>query len=110
MQIVFWLNDLNITIIELKDSEIMLGYTNESPYWIFLNHILIIGKQVIYSSRLSKSKPLLSQFIVKLKHIERIEHYIAKRRDRISFHEMKWKIIKKIIFKFIKLSCSSYTI
>ena len=70
----------------------MLGYTNESPYWIFLNHILIIGKQVIYSSRLSKSKPLLSQLIVKLKHIERIEHYIAK---RIGFHEKKWKIIKK---------------
>ena len=69
----------------------MLGYTNESPYWIFLNQILIIGKQVIWSSRLSKSKPLLSQFIVKLKHIERIEYYIAKRRDRISFHEKKWK-------------------
>ena len=91
MQIVSWLNDLNITIIELKDSEIMLGFTNESPYWIFLNHIFIIGKQVIYSSRLSKSKPLLSQFVVKLKHIE---YYIAKRRDRISFHEKKWKIIK----------------
>ena len=67
--------------------EIMLGYTDESPHWIFLNHILIVGKQISYSSRLSKSKPLLSQFIVKLKHIERIEYYIAKRRDRISFHE-----------------------
>ena len=98
MQIVSWLNDLNIAIIELKDSEIMLGYTNESPHWILLNHILIIGKQIIYSSRLSKSKPLLSQFIVKLKHIERIEYYIAKRRDRISFHEKKWIIIKKNIF------------
>jgi len=95
MQIVFWLNDLNITIIELKDSEIMLGYTNEIPYWFFRNHILIIGKQVIYSSRLSKSKPLLSQFFVKLKHIERIEHYIAKKRDWFSFHEKKWKIIRK---------------
>ena len=42
MQIVSWLNDLNIAIIELKDSEIMLGYTNESPHWILLNHILII--------------------------------------------------------------------
>ena len=72
---------MNITIIELKDSKIMLGYTNESPHWILLNHILIIGKQIIYSSRLSKSKPLLSQFIVKLKHIERIEYYI---RDIIS--------------------------
>ena len=43
-----WLNDFNITIIELKDSEIMLGYTNESPHWTFLNHNLIIGKQVIF--------------------------------------------------------------
>jgi len=80
MQIVSWLNDLNITIIEFKDSEIMFGYTSESPHWSFLNQIIIIGKEVIYSSRLSKSKPLLSQFIVKLKHIEGIEHYIAKKR------------------------------
>ena len=102
MQIVSWLSDLNITIIELKDGKIMLGYTNESPHWIFLNHILIIGKQIIYSSRLSKSKPLLSQFIVKLKHIVWIEYYIAKKRDRISFHEKKWKIIKKYFFNFTK--------
>ena len=71
MQIVSWLNDLNITIIEFKDSEIMWLY--ERKHWLFLNHVLIIGKQVIYSSRLSKSKPLFSQFMVKLKHIERIE-------------------------------------
>ena len=76
----------------------MLGYTNESPHGIFLNHTLIIGKQEpeIYSSRIRKSKPLLSQFIVKLEHIECIEHYIAKRRDRINFHEKKWKIIRNL--------------
>ena len=62
-QIVSWLNDLNITIIELKDSEITVGHMNESPHCFFpeanlffLNHVLIIGKQVIYSGRLSKSK------------------------------------------------------
>ena len=33
MQIVSCLNEFNITIVELKDSEIMLGYTNESPHW-----------------------------------------------------------------------------
>ena len=82
MQIISWLNEFNITIIKLKDTEIMLGYTNESPHWFFLNHILIIGKQVIYSSRLSKSKPLFSQFMVKLKHIERIEYYIANWEER----------------------------
>jgi len=46
MQIVSWLNEFNITIIEQKDSEIMLGYTNESPHWTFLNHIVIVDKQV----------------------------------------------------------------
>ena len=55
----------------------MFSYTNESAHWTFLNHIFIIGKQVIYPSRLRKSKSVLSQFIVKLKYIERIEHYIA---------------------------------
>lgn len=95
MEIVSWLNDLNITIIDLKDSEIILGYMNESPHCFFLNHVLIFGKQEIYSSRLSKSKPLFSQFMVKLKHIERIEFHIAKKRDRCSFHEKKWKIIRK---------------
>lgn len=59
METVSWLNEFNITIIELKDSEIMLGYTNESPHWTFLNYVLITGKQVIYSSQLRKSKPLL---------------------------------------------------
>ena len=57
----------------------------------FLNHILISGKQVIYSSRLSKSKTLFSQFIVKLKHKERIECYIAKKREMITFYEKNGK-------------------
>ena len=89
MQIVSWLNEFNVTIIELKDNEIMFGYTNESPHWTFLNNILIIGKQVIYSNRLGKSKPLFSQFIVKRKYIERIEHYIAK--SRITFMKRNGK-------------------
>ena len=48
MDIILLVEEFKITIIELKDSEIMLGYTT------FLNHILIIGKQVIYSSQLRK--------------------------------------------------------
>ena len=46
-----------------------------------ITSLLLVSK---YSSRLSKSKPLLSRFIVKLKRIEGIEHYIAK---KFSFHE-----------------------
>ena len=63
----------------------------------FLNHILISGKQVIYSSRLSKSKTLFSQFIVKLKHKERIECYIAKREIGLLFMK-RMENHKKIYF------------
>ena len=99
----------------MKNPSSICSYTVDSvksfcPHWSFLNHILIIGKQVLYSSRLSKSKPLLSQFVVKLKQIERIEHYIAKNGDRFSFHEKKRENHKKMIFKLNKLSYKSYTL
>ena len=48
-------------------------------------------------SRLGKSKSQSSQPFVKLKYIERMEHCIAKRRERINFHEEKWEIIRKYV-------------
>jgi len=89
-----WLNKSNITISRLSDSEILLGITKESPHWTLLNHILIAGKQVIHTNRLRKTKPLLPQLIAKLKYIEHIEYFIAKKRDRLKFHQQKWKILK----------------
>lgn len=89
-----WLNKSNITISRLSDSEILLGITKESPHWTLLNHILIAGKQVIHTNRLKKTKPLLPQLIAKLKYIEHIEYFIAKKRDRLKFHQQKWKILK----------------
>ena len=81
-----WLNKSNITISRLDDSEIL------SPNWTLLNHILIAGKQVIHTNRLRKTKPLLPQLIAKLKYIEHIEYFIAKKRDRLKFHQQKWEI------------------
>ena len=89
IQIISLLSEFNSTIIELKDSKIMLGYTNGSPHWTFLDHILAIGKQITYSSRLRTSNPLSSQFIIKLKCIECIQHYITERKEGIHFHEEK---------------------
>ena len=89
-----WLNKSNITISRLNDGEILLGITKENPHWTLLNHILIAGKQVIHTNRLRKTKPLLPQLIAKLKYIEHIEYFIAKKRDRLKFHQLKWEILK----------------
>ena len=94
MHTITWVTKSNITIAGLTDSETMLGYTKERSQWTLLNHILIVGKQVIYSNRLRKTKPLLPQLIAKLKYIERIEYLIAKRRNRLKFHNQKWDILK----------------
>ena len=87
-------DSLAITISRLNDSEILLGITKENPHWTLLNHILIAGKQVIHTNRLRKTKPLLPQLIAKLKYIEHIEYFIAKKRDRLKFHQLKWEILK----------------
>ena len=65
-----------------------------NSHWIFLKQIIITGKQVIYPSRLRKSKALL-------KYIECIEYYVAKRRDGINFHEKHMENHKKNFFKFL---------
>ena len=94
MHTITWLKKFNITIAGLKDSEIMLGYIKERSQQTLLNHILIVGKQVIYSNRLRKTKPLLRRLIAKLKYTERTEYLIAKRRNRLKFHNQKWDILK----------------
>ena len=59
----------------------------ERSQWTLVNQIIIAGKQVIYSYRLGKTIQLL------LKYIERIEHLIAKRRNRLKFHHKKWELL-----------------
>ena len=52
--------------------------------------LLVFKKQVIHTNRLGETKPLLLQLIAELKNIEHIEHFIAKKRDRLKFYQQKW--------------------
>ena len=57
-----WLNEFNIGIGYLNEKIILLGVTNQVENYKLINHILIIGKQVIYSCRCKNVKPRLTLF------------------------------------------------
>ena len=96
-QVINWLNSVNFNIEILSDYDKMFGYIKERPHRTLLNHIIIIAKQVIYYNRRRKTKPLLCHLITKLKFIEHVEYFIAKRKSRLVFHQRKWQILKEAL-------------
>ena len=97
-QVINWLNSVNFNIEILSNYDKMFGYIKERPHRTFLNHIIIIAKQVIYYNRRRKTKPLLCHLIAKLKFIEHVEYFIAKRKSRLGFNQQKRQIFYSKIY------------
>jgi hypothetical protein len=91
MSVVLWLKSLHIAIDSLNDCDIIFGLTQKRSHWLLLNHIIIVGKLVIYHSRLKNILPSLRYLMIKLDHIESIERSIATKNNRLKIHEGKWK-------------------
>ena len=92
MQTVNWLKNIDLKIDKLDVKDVILGFTKMKAHWTLFNHIIIVGKQTIYSNRSRRTNPTLPQLIEKLKYIEHIEYSIANRNDRLKFHNQKWKV------------------
>lgn len=63
-----------------------------------LNHIMLLGKQVIYQSRHLNIKPSLSLLETKLKNAYQLELLIAKQNKSFDIHNAKWKAMLPFIF------------
>ena len=64
-----------------------------------LNHIILLGKQVIYQSRHLNIKPSLSLLKMKLKNANQLELLIASKQNKsIDIHNAKWKAMLPFIF------------
>ena len=59
--------DLKIDKLDVKD--VILGHTKIKAHWTLLNHIIMVGKQTIYSNRSRRTNPTLLQVIDKLINI-----------------------------------------
>ena len=98
---VFWLSVAKLlksffTAIDfLTSTKIMFGlFRKDVP---LLNHVILLGKQVIYQSRHLNIKPSLSLLKTKLKNAYQLELLIAQQNNSIDIHNAKWKAMLPFI-------------
>ena len=87
--VIQWLNTFQINIELLSETMILFGIFDNENFKL-INHLLLIGKQVIYTCRARKIKLKLSFFLAKLQNISAIELNVAKRRGALEYYYCKW--------------------
>ena len=99
-EVIKWLENLDIKIKQLSDKDIMFGILKCEDE-LFVNHILLVAKQYLYSCRQSKSLPSIKVLSSKITLIYQIEAMISKSNNKLSAHNKKWSKYKN------KLVCNS---
>ena len=90
-----WVKSFFTTIDFLTNTKIMFGlFRKDVP---LLNHIILLGKQVIYQSRHLNIKPSLLLLKTKLKNAYQLELLIAKQNNSIDIHNAKCKAMLPFI-------------
>ena len=84
-EVIKWLCNLNIIISNLSNRELILGKPKCDDE-LFVNHVLLIGKQYLYSCRCNNTRV----FINKLRNIHNLEREIAKSNNKFSDYTKKW--------------------
>ena len=92
-EVIKWLENLDIKIKQLSDKDIMFGILKCEDE-LFVNHILLVAKQYLYSCRQSKSLPSMRVLNSKITLIYQIEAMISKSNKKLSAHNKKWSKYK----------------
>ena len=92
-EVIKWLKTYNIHE-NLDELKILFGVLNNNCLDL-VNHIILIGKQVIYLCRSKKIKPAFDIFLNWIKRVAKIEHDIAQRREALDKYYNKWNHLLK---------------
>ena len=87
-KVIKWLKMYNIRE-NLDELKILFGVLNNNCLDL-VNHIILIGKHVIYLCRSKKIKPEFNIFLNWMKRVAEIEHDIAQRREVLDKYYKKW--------------------
>ena len=88
-EVINWLDNQGVKIGQFSDKDLLFGILKCEDE-LFVNLILIIAKQYLYSCRRNKSFPSIKVFKSKIKMIYQLETMIAKSNDKLKAHNMKW--------------------
>ena len=84
-----------LTLKDLSERTIKLGFTDGESFSITENHILIY-KQYIYISRTHAIN--LTGFKIFLKDVIKTEETIAHKKDILTLHYQKWKMVRELLY------------
>jgi len=84
-----WLNEFGFDVRYLSTFDIAFGLTSKDS--LLLNHVIILGKYIIYQSRSLNIKPTLTLVKAKIRSTYQIESLIAKNNDDSKIHKKKWQ-------------------
>ena len=87
-----WLKKFQILLNLFVETSILFGILKHKHLKL-INHIIIIGKQVIYICRYIKILPKFQLFLSNIRRITEIEIKIARRRGALDNYYMKWNNI-----------------
>ena len=82
-EVVDWLKVFQIYLDTLNEFSVLFGLFNINHFKL-INHIILIGKQAIYTCRTRKIKPTINVFLVRLRNIIMIEVNIARRTGALE--------------------------
>ena len=87
-----WCSNRGVVINDLSAKDILFGIKVHKDN-LFINHILLVGKQYIYNCRCTKTNPCLRVFLARLNNVYQLETIIAKSKNKMSFHLSKWQAL-----------------
>ena len=91
-EIIKWLKRFQILLNSFVETSILFGILKHKHFKL-INHLIIIGKQVIYTCRYRKIIPNFQLFLSNIRRITEIEINIAQRRGALDNYYMKWNNI-----------------
>ena len=84
-----WLStSFGYSVDTFTETDIIFGFWNSTKEIKFVNHIILLGKRLLYQC---KSMNSLSSLIVKFDYTRKIEEKIARMNDKFLSHYKKWE-------------------
>ena len=89
---VTWSNQLNISLRDLSDSDILFEFWQRKEDYLFINHMLVLAKQYIYECRNKCTYPSFTIFLNKVVYVHQLEKKLVNSsNDQVADRESKWE-------------------
>ena len=88
---VTWSNQLNISLRDLSDSDILFGFWQRKEDYLFINHMLVLAKQHIYECRNKCTYPSFTIFLNKVVYVHQLEKKLVNSNNGVADRESKWE-------------------